>query len=379
MSQPSAAPLRLTCIAGTRPECLKLASLIRAGMACQHTDLQLVSSGQHPHMVAATLSHLRLPVHVALPAVPKGTMLSKTVQHLRQQLRAQLDKQRPDVVLVQGDTSTAYAGALAAADCGLPIAHLEAGLRTSTPTRPFPEEVFRRRITPLARWHFAPTAAAGQHLLDEGVDAASVHVVGNSIIDLLRETLSSKYATISNWHTRGERLVVLTLHRRENYQHGLVNVCEAMLELLTEDPGLCLLCPVHPNPAVGTRIRRLLGQHPRVILTEPLPYREFITLLRQASLIVTDSGGIQEEAPYLGTPVLVTRSETERPECLRDGLVKLVGNQRAVLLAHCLQVLAGPTPHACGFDDAAPFGSGHTADKVLQILRSQQGSHGVAA
>ena len=361
-------PLHLVCIAGTRPECLKLASLIQTAQAMPAIALTVLSSGQHPHMVAHTLEHLGLKVDVELPALPKGLPLSRSVQQLRLQMRDKLRELPCDVVVVQGDTSTAYAGALAAADCNLPIAHLEAGLRTSTPTRPFPEELFRRRITPLARWHFAPTSASARHLTDEGITAAQVHTVGNSIIDLLRHTLASGMNTDIDWRSKGSRLLVLTLHRRENYQHGLVNVCETILELLQEDSTLCVLCPVHPNPTVGTRIRRLLGEHPRVILTEPLPYRPFISLLQQASLIVTDSGGIQEEAPYIGTPVLVTRSETERPECLQNGLVQLVGNKKAILLQHSRDVLAAQPPLACEFNDKAPFGDGRTAEKMLAVL-----------
>jgi UDP-N-acetylglucosamine 2-epimerase (non-hydrolysing) len=373
------APLRLSCIAGTRPECLKLASVIAMASNSSEIDLQVVSSGQHPHMVASTLEQLGLPLYASLPPIPKGTHLSKSVQHLRKNLRQWLQHHQPDVVLVQGDTSTAYAGALAAAECRLPIAHLEAGLRTATPMRPFPEEVFRRRITPLARWHFAPTVTAGVHLQHEGIAPEQIHVVGNSIIDLLRTTCAAQQFHDLEWRSRGSHLLVLTLHRRENYQQGLVNVCASMLDLLEQDPELCVLCPVHPNPVVGTRIRRLLGQHPRVLLTEPLPYRRFIALLQQASLIVTDSGGIQEEAPYLGTPVLVTRSETERPECLQGGLVQLVGNQRANLLQHCLQVLSAARPLACGFNEQAPFGAGRTAEQVLAVLKAAQSTRMIAA
>ncbi|MES2626489.1 MAG: UDP-N-acetylglucosamine 2-epimerase (non-hydrolyzing) [Pseudomonadota bacterium] len=365
-------PVRLICFAGTRPECLKIAPLVRQAIGDSRVSVGVVSSGQHPHMVIETMAHLELPIEHSLAAVPPGSILSKSVAHLRKHTRQWLAVERPDVVLVQGDTSTAYACALAAADCGLPIAHLEAGLRTQNPMRPFPEEPFRRRIAPLARWHFAPTHMAAQKLHDEGVDPRNVHMVGNSIVDLLRETLASPFPHLIPWPALGKRLVVMTLHRRENYQQGLVNVCNAMLELLDADKDLCLVCPVHPNPLIGTRIRRLLGSHPRILLTAPLAYRPFISLLKDASLVVTDSGGIQEEAVYIGVPVLVTRSETERPEATFNGIVRLVGNNQHTLLLSCISSLQAPMPTPCPFDEQAPFGDGHTADRVLDVLQALQ-------
>lgn len=368
MGLPCFPRLRLTCFAGTRPECLKLAALSMEARRHAHFDLQLVSSGQHSQMVADTCAHLDLPLFASLLPVPAGTPLSRSVSHLRRHARAWLQETRPDVALVQGDTSTAYACALAAADCGIPIAHLEAGLRTNNPMRPFPEEPFRRRIAPLARWHLAPTPGAAAHLRNEGFASESIHTVGNSIADLLRMTLANPVCHEIPWQSHGSRLVVMTMHRRENYQKGLLNVCSVMLELLDSRPDLCLVCPVHPNPLIRSRLQRLLGGHPRILLTEPLPYRRFIPLLHEADLVVTDSGGIQEEAAYLGTPVLVTRSETERPEASRHGTVQLVGTDPGILLQACQLALQGARPQSCAFNADAPFGDGNTATKVLAAL-----------
>jgi len=361
-------PLRLVCIAGTRPECLKLAALVRQSLADSRYVPLVLSSGQHPHMVAKTLEGQQLPLHASLPAVPGGTMLSRAVAQLRSQCRDWLLANPADIVLVQGDTSTAYAGALAARDCGINLAHLEAGLRTSTPLRPFPEEPFRRRISLLARWHFAPTTAAASHLLEEGVDPKTVHVVGNSIVDELRHSLAMESGDDIPWQHKGKRLLVMTMHRRENYQQGLVNVCNTVLAILEQHPQLCVVSPVHPNPIVGTRIRRLLGNHPRILLTEPLPYRPFIRLLKQADLVLTDSGGIQEEAPYLGIRAIVARTETERPEAMANGTVQLIGSNPQKLYAACHQALLAAKPAACGFTDTAPFGDGNSARRVLDIL-----------
>lgn len=362
------APPRIALIAGTRPECLKLASTYAA--LRQGATPLLIGSGQHPAMVARTCAHLGLALHLSLPPPPPPATLSRSVRHLRDGLRATLEQVAPAAVVVQGDTSTAYAGALAARLAGLPIAHLEAGLRTADPRRPFPEEPFRRRIAPLARWHFAPTRGAAANLRAEGIAPGAIHVVGNPIVDLLRETVSSEPLEPCSigWRDRFARLITLTLHRRENYGRGLDAVCEAMLALLERHPDLGLVCPVHPNPLVGARMRRLLGGQRRAILAEPLDYRPFVRLLAASTLVVTDSGGIQEEVPYLGVPTLVVREATERPECLDSGVVRLVAPQPAAIVAAVEFALTQPRPRPLPFDAAAPFGDGHAGERVAAVL-----------
>jgi UDP-N-acetylglucosamine 2-epimerase (non-hydrolysing) len=363
-----APPPRIALIAGTRPECLKLASTVGA---LQHAAQPvLIGSGQHPAMVARTCAHLGLALDLSLPPPPPPATLSRSVRHLRDGLREALERLAPVAVVVQGDTSTAYAGALAARLAGVPIAHLEAGLRTPDPRRPFPEEPFRRRIAPLARWHFAPTRGAAANLRAEGIGAESIHVVGNPIVDLLRETLLGEPLEPCpiGWRDRFSRLVTLTLHRRENYGRGLDAVCAAMRTLLDRHADLGLVCPVHPNPVVGARMRRLLAGHPRAILAEPLDYRPFVRLLAASTLVVTDSGGIQEEVPYLGVPTLVVREATERPECLDSGVVRLVAPQPDAIIAAVDVALTQPRPAPLPFDAAAPFGDGRTGTRVAAVL-----------
>ena len=379
-TNPSAAAprARIAVIAGTRPECLKLAALLAPLRA--RFDVYLVNSGQHPDMVARTFEHLGIKCDVTLPPPPAPATLSRTVRHLRDGVRLALDSFRPAAVIVQGDTSTAYAGALAGRLAGVPVAHVEAGLRTHDPMRPFPEEPFRRRIAPIARWHFAPTAGAKANLVAEGF-SDGVHVVGNTIIDLLRTNLASRDSGPCpvRWREKFRTLVTLTLHRRENYGRGLDTVCEAMRGVLDDRPDVGIVCPVHPNPTVGARVRRALSGHHRAILTEPMPYRPFLRLLGESALVVTDSGGIQEEAPYLGVPAIVVREETERPECLATGFVRLVPPQRDLLRMEIERALDAPRPRAVAFDEHAPFGDGRSGERIASILAQALAPAGATA
>lgn len=375
MNPTATRPLRLLALVGTRPECLKMAALVRAASGESRCQLTLVGSGQHPAMISDTLAHLGLQTDLDLPAVMPGSSLSRTVQHIQASLLAAIPALAPDVVIVQGDTSSAYAGALAARSAGIRLAHVEAGLRTDDPLRPFPEEPFRRRIAPLARWHFAPTPGAADNLTAEGIDGGRVHVVGNTIVDELKRFAIDLTPSGIPWRERGRELLVLTLHRRENYGSPLIAVCTALLELLEHHDDLVLVCPVHPNPAVGLRVRRVLGAHPRCLLTPPINYPTFVRLLREARLVVTDSGGIQEEAPYLGVPVLVARDVTERPEALSSGGVELVGSDRAHLLHAAQRLLLAPRPMPLAFDSNAPFGDGNSAGRILRHLIESADAH----
>lgn len=373
MSSPAANPstrptprARVLAVCGTRPEAIKLVALVRALRAHGAPGCALANSGQHAAMVARTLDHLDCPADLTLPQVAAPS-LSAAVRALRAQLLAAVRAHEAELVLVQGDTSSAYAGALAAVDAGVPLAHLEAGLRSGHPYRPFPEELFRRRIARLASLHLAPTAAAARNLLDEGHAPSRVRRVGNTVIDLLRETVEGP-AMALDFLPPTPRLVTLTLHRRENYGHGLDLVCAAVLQLLAAQPDLGVVCPVHPNPAVGARIRRWLSGHPRIVLTAPLDYRPFIALLARSALAITDSGGIQEEAPYLGTPVLVVRENTERPEAVALGAATLVPLKPERIVGEAARWLAAPRPRALAFDADAPFGDGRAAQRCVAAI-----------
>lgn len=362
---------RVLLVAGTRPECLKLTSVVRALRARDDVDATLLNSGQHVEMVARSFAQLGLKPDIAAPQC-RAHSLSATLLALRAGIRDAARNAQATLLVSQGDTSTAYAAALAARDLALPLAHVEAGLRTDHPLRPFPEEYFRRAIGKLAQLHFAPTALAERNLLAEGVDAASIHRVGNTAIDVLREVVENADATSLPPLPPTRRVIALTLHRRENYGRGLDTVCEAVLRLLEAEPDVGVVCPVHPNPAVGARIRRHLSNHPRIVLTDPLDYRPFITLLARATLAITDSGGIQEEAPYLGTPILVARENTERPETLALGFASLVPVHVPEIVSAARALLGAPRPRAIAFDGHAPYGDGHAGTRIAETVASFQ-------
>lgn len=358
---------RVVLVAGTRPECLKLASLATALRTRADCSTLLMNSGQHRAMVESTFAHLAQFCDID-PGDATGATLSAALRALRAQIRHAARNVGASMLVAQGDTTTAYATALAARDLELPLAHVEAGLRTDHPLRPFPEEYFRRRISRLATLHFAPTIAAACNLRHEGIAAERIHLVGNTVIDLLRERVERRGAGNPDFLPQTSRLITLTLHRRENYGRGLDVVCGAILDLLAREADIGVVCPVHPNPVVGARIRRHLDGHPRVALTEPLAYRPFIDLLMRSALVVTDSGGIQEEAPYLGVPVLVVRENTERPESVAVGTTTLVPVQHDRIIDEIERRLAAARPTALPFTPASPYGDGRSGQRCAELI-----------
>ena len=373
MSARRTAP-RVFLVAGTRPECLKLASLATALRRRSDCSTVVVNSGQHPAMVAQTFAHLGQSCDVELPACD-ATTLSAALRSLRAQIRDAAGDGAASMLVAQGDTSTAYATALAARDLDLPLAHVEAGLRTDHPLRPFPEEYFRRCISRLATLHLAPTLTAASNLRGEGIAAERIHLVGNTVVDLLREQVENGFGATLAFLPDTPRIITLTLHRRENYGRGLDVVCTAILDLLARETDIGVVCPVHPNPAVGARIRRHLAAHPRIRLTDPLAYRPFIALLARSTLVVTDSGGIQEEAPYLGVPVLVVRENTERPESVTVGTTTLVPVQHDRIIDEIERRLASARPLPLPFAVESPYGDGRSGERCAEQIAALFPTH----
>ncbi len=354
-------------VAGTRPECIKLAPIIHAIAGHPELDASVVNSGQHADAVHRTFEGFGVRCDIALPASTGAFNLATASRRMERLLEGAIAKVRPAMVLVQGDTLTAFAGARAARRAGVAVIHVEAGLRAPKVTDPFPEEWFRRRIARHAALHFAPSASACRNLLDEGVAAHTIHHVGNTGIDSLRTLLEEHglrpFATGAH---AGH--VLVTLHRRENWDGNADIVCGALLALAARHPALRFVLPVHANPRVATRLRRRLSAHPRFDLVAPMDYRAFVTMAATAALLISDSGGIQEEAPHLGVPLLVPRTCTERPECIATGFVQLVAVDHDAIVAAANALLAAPRRPALAFDQHAPFGAGDAAQRVVAVL-----------
>jgi UDP-N-acetylglucosamine 2-epimerase (non-hydrolysing) len=356
-------------VAGTRPECIKLAPVVRLLTGHDRLRLVLVNSGQHGVAVRRTFAEFGIQCDIELADLPAFPSIGASHDHLRVELRSAMDTIRPAMVIVQGDTLTAYTGARAAQDSAVPLAHVEAGLRTDTTSDPFPEEWFRRRIARYASLHFAPSASAERNLIDEGVDARAVHRVGNTGIDSLRDLLSASDPARPDF-PRLRNTILVTLHRRENHDQNAGIVCDALVALCAARPDLRVLFPVHPNPRVSATIRRRLGTRAAFDLVAPMSYRDFVQSATAAALIISDSGGIQEEAPHLGTHLLVPRCNTERPESLDTGWVQLVRADRAAIVEAALARLALPRASPMPIDQHAPFGDGNAAGKIVRIVES---------
>jgi UDP-N-acetylglucosamine 2-epimerase (non-hydrolysing) len=360
--------MRLMIVLGTRPEAIKLAPVI-LGARQRGRDFQtvVVATGQHRELVDQVLSLFDLAVDVDLRVMRPDQRLEYLTGAVLDGVGRAVRELRPDRVIVQGDTTSAFAAALAAFYQHVPVAHVEAGLRTYDKRQPFPEELNRRLISHIAEYHFAPTAAARQNLLAEGVDAERIWVTGNTGIDALLLTLA-RHGTPRDGRRRAGRTLLLTAHRRENHGAPLEAICRGVLALLDAFPDLRVICPVHPNPQVSTTMHGLLGAHPRVELTAPLDYRAFVLAMSAADVILTDSGGVQEEAPSLGKPVLVLRDATERLEGVAAGTARLVGTDEKAIVEETAAVLVDGGRDWRITRARNPYGDGQATQRILSAL-----------
>lgn len=367
---PSTQP-RILLVFGTRPEVIKLAPVI-AALERQRRAFRTVnvSSGQHPDLLAPFVRLFGLRVDHDLQVMRPGQPLTALFARVLTGLDAILEAERPDAVLVQGDTTTAAAAALAAFHRRIPVGHVEAGLRTDDPLSPFPEETNRRLVTRLARWHFAGTRNHVRTLRREGVPRDTIRLTGNPVVDALRRIgtagpRSPRVQAILD-ATRGLKRVVLTTHRRESFGGVLEGNLRVLRAFVARRPDTALVFPVHPNPSVRAAAEAVLANSDRVHLTDPLEYPDFIGLLASAWVIASDSGGVQEEAPSLGVPLLVLRESTERPEAIESGVAKLAPTPDA--LAGMLEA-AYAAPAAAARAVRNPFGDGRAAGRIVRSLR----------
>ena len=333
--------------------------------------VRLVSTGQHRELLDRALADFGLTPDLDLGLMRPGQSLAEVTARALTALDVALAAERPDFVLAQGDTTTVLASALASYYRRIPFGHVEAGLRTGNPYRPFPEEKNRALAGHLAEVHFAPTGQARLNLLREGIGDASIHVTGNPGIDALR--MAADRPVVLPVEPETDRMILVTAHRRESFGAPLAEVCEALRDLVDRDPGLSVIFPVHPNPAVREPVEANLRDRPRIRLIDPLGYCEFVALMKASFLILTDSGGVQEEGPSLGKPVLVLRDETERPEAVAAGTVRLVGPRRGAIVEAVELLASRPDLYRKFATVANPYGDGWAAERIVRILLDRFG------
>ncbi len=361
---------KILLIAGTRPEAIKLAPVVSALRAGGRSECVLLSTGQHREMLDSVFRLFSLKPDVDLALMRHGQSLEEIASHIFQLLPPVLATHRPDLVIVQGDTSTAFLGALCASYQQIPVAHVEAGLRTYNKLSPFPEELNRRLLSSLADIHFAPTAGNRDNLLREGVSPGSIYITGNTVIDALLQ-IAKRPHTFDETALEGladRRILLVTTHRRENFGEPLKQICTALRQLVKAFPDIEIVLPVHPNPNVSTTLRVELGSTDRIRLIAPLDYEPFVHLMQRAAIILTDSGGIQEEAPALGKPVLVMRDSTERPEAVAAGTVRLVGTATARIYEESSHLLNNQSAYQAMSRAINPYGDGTAAKQIAEIL-----------
>ncbi|WP_158883486.1 non-hydrolyzing UDP-N-acetylglucosamine 2-epimerase [Amycolatopsis anabasis] len=363
-------------VVGTRPEALKVAPVIESFARRGRIRPVVVASGQHPAMVDQALAVFGLEPDVVLPVGRRAGGQADFFARLLPPLAELWEGRRPAAVLVQGDTSTAFAGGLSAFWTGLPVVHLEAGLRSHDLAAPFPEEANRRFLSVVAALHLAPTPAAARHLVNEGVPEARILVTGNTSVDAVhriaaypRAFAEPRLADLERRARRGHsRIVLTTIHRRESWGAPTTRVLGAVRALVAAHPDLEVVLPAHPNPAVRSQVYRELGGTERVLITDPLDYPDLMRVLSASALVLSDSGGIQEEAPTFAVPVLVLRDVTERHEAVEAGCAVLVGTDESRILAAARPLLAGPAPGKAAPAAGNPFGDGHAAERTEQAV-----------
>jgi UDP-N-acetylglucosamine 2-epimerase (non-hydrolysing) len=355
-------------VIGTRPEAIKMAPVILALKKEPWANVRILATAQHRHMLDQVNQFFGIEPDIDLDIMRPNQTLTTLTARLLLELDKVLNIEKPDAVLVQGDTTTVMTVALTCFYHRIPIGHVEAGLRTWDLQNPFPEEANRVIAGKLARWHFAPTEGSRQNLLRERVPDSEIIVTGNTVIDALLMT-AAKDLEIGIDLDAHKRLILITSHRRENFGEPFRNICRALQTLAERNPDVQFLYPVHPNPNVKDVAHEMLGKCPNIYLCEPLDYAPFVAAMKRSYLIISDSGGVQEEAPALGKPVLVLRDETERPEAVELGVVKLVGPNYDRIINETQRLLDDETAYRIMARGISPYGDGHAAERIVETLR----------
>lgn len=362
---------KVMLIFGTRPEAIKMAPLVKA---LQHDTENFTTvvcvTGQHREMLDQVLTIFNITQQYDLNIMRRGQDLYDITARVLMRMRAVLEQEKPDIVLVHGDTTTSMAAALAAFYQHIPVGHVEAGLRTHDTQSPWPEEMNRQLTARIAQWHFAPTRLSKENLMSEDIDEEKIFITGNTVIDALH--MITRQLDINTNARRNHRIVLITGHRRENLGDGLANICQAIMILAEKYPDVEFIYPMHPNPNVRDTIYKYLDcddNFRNIKLIEPLDYLDFVPLMARSTIVLTDSGGIQEEAPGLGKPVLVMRDTTERPEAIDAGTAKLVGTDRDKIVKEVSLLLDNKEEYHKMSHAVNPYGDGKACQRIVSILR----------
>jgi UDP-N-acetylglucosamine 2-epimerase (non-hydrolysing) len=366
--------MRIAVIIGTRPEATKMAPVYLALKQDPRFEPILIATAQHREMLDQALAVFGMRPDVDLDLMQPNQSLSQITANVVVAVQRALAEVRPDAALVHGDTTTCLASGLAAFYERVPLGHVEAGLRTYNYDAPWPEEMNRRLVDPICRWCFAPTEGAAANLRAERIPEGNIFITGNTAVDavmLAREMVRQSPPQVPGLPADvldGRRLILVTGHRRESFGKPFEDFCGALLDIARANKDVVIVYPVHLNPNVQKPVHGILGREERIHLIEPIGYLPFVYLMDRSFFIITDSGGIQEEAPSLGKPVLVTRTVTERPEAMNAGLAKLVGTQRDVIVGEAQRLLSDPQVYAAMSTGLNPYGDGKASERILEIL-----------
>lgn len=359
---------KIICVVGTRPEAIKMAPVILALKKQSWAEVCVLATAQHREMLDQVLDLFGITPDIDLNVMTPNQTLPALTARLMTELDHCFSQEKPDAVIAQGDTTTVMVSALTAFYHKIPFGHVEAGLRTGDMHNPFPEEANRVLAGHLAQWHFAPTSSSKDNLLAEGIDAQNIHVTGNTVIDALLD-VSDQCESFAPNVSSGKRLVLVTAHRRENFGEPIREICRAIRYLADTRDDIEFLYPVHPNPNVKDVAIKALDGLSNVTLCEPLDYLPFVAAMKSAYLILTDSGGVQEEAPALGKPVLVLRKETERPEAVSEGVVKLIGPGFDAIVRETSSLLDDKNAYIAMARGVSPYGDGKAAEMIVSIIQ----------
>ncbi len=360
--------IKVMTVFGTRPEAIKMAPLVKELQKRQNIQTIVCVTAQHRQMLDQVLETFQIIPDYDLDIMKQGQTLSQITSRVLIGLEQVIQKEQPDLVLVHGDTTTTYAGALAAYYQQVAIGHVEAGLRTYCKYSPFPEEMNRQMVGVMADYHFAPTELSKENLLKEGKPETSVFVTGNTAIDAMKTTVKESYEHPQLTWAKDSRLIMLTAHRRENLGQPMRHMFQAIKRIVNEHSDVKVIYPIHMNPLVRDTAKEIFNDHERIRLIEPLEVFDFHNFLAQSYLILTDSGGIQEEAPSLGKPVLVLRDTTERPEGIAAGTLKLAGTEEETIYTMTKTLLTDQKAYESMAHAANPYGDGHASERIADAI-----------